>query len=378
MREDLGGLPYLLALVSVHLYFVSYAMSIVAVPLSMKGDPNWLVGLVVGAFGISGTLSRPLVGVGVDAGNRMTWVRVGAGLTAIAFAGYAFFPNPWLTIVFRLLHGVAMGLFTTAQLAVVAGLVSERRRGLGMGVYQSVNALSQLYGAPLAVALAAWVSFRFSFLVGAAFAAATLLVGLFMTDGRFVKTNLAPVAWRKRAWISRPAVAPALVFLTMTTTIGAVQAFLPAFADERDLGNVGLFYSVYGLALLVSRALSGWLTDRLGRAKVVLPSLAFGSLSLFLIAAANSEAMLLSTAVLYGLAFAAVQVTAIALVVDRTPPDGRGAGVATYTMAWDIGAVAGGIGLGLIIDQTSYGAGFALCGLLPLAGIGLYLRAMRR
>ncbi len=378
MRAELGGFPYLVALVSVHLYFVSYAMSIVAVPLSMKGDANWLIGLVVGAFGISGTLSRPLVGVGVDAGNRMTWLRLGAVGTVVSFAGYAFFPNPWVTIGFRLLHGVSMGLFTTAQLAVVAGLVTASRRGLGMGVYQSVNALSQLYGAPLAVALAAAISFRFTFLTGAAFAAGAVAVSVFMRDGGFVKTNLAPVAWRRRAWISRPAVAPALVFLTMTTTIGAVQAFLPAYADERNLGNVGLFYSVYGLALLISRALSGWLSDRLGRAKVVLPALAFGSLSLFLVAAANSEAMLLSTAVIYGLAFAAVQVTAIALVVDRTPPDGRGAGVATYTMAWDIGAVAGGIGLGLIIDQTSYGAGFALCGLLPLAGIGFYLKAMRR
>ena len=49
-----------------------------------EGDPNWLVGLVVGAFGISGALSRPIVGVGVDAGNRMTWLRLGAAGTAVS------------------------------------------------------------------------------------------------------------------------------------------------------------------------------------------------------------------------------------------------------------------------------------------------------
>lgn len=369
---ELGGLPYLFALISVHLFFAAYAMSIVAVPQSIADEPDWLVGLVVGALGIAGMVTRPLVGVWVDTGNRQRWMRLGAIGTAVAFVGYAFSPSPWVTIGFRFIHGIAMGLFTTALLAVVSGMLAERRRGLGMGVYQSVNAGAQMYAAPLAVGIAAAVSFEAAFLVGAAFAGGALLFGLTVKDPYAEVVGRARKPWRERSWISRPALVPALVFLSVTTTVGAVQAFLPLFAEERDLGNVGLFYTVWGLALLVFRAASGGLSDRFGRAQVVLPSLVLVAVSLFMLANAHSQAMLLATAVLYGSAFAAVQVTVVALVVDRAPVEGRGAGAATYTMAWDVGAVLGGIVLGLLIDRTSYALGFAICGFLPLLGIALY------
>jgi MFS family permease len=100
---------------------------------------------------------------------------------------------------------------------------------------------------------------------------------------------------------------------------------------------------------------------------VIIPSLALGALALFMVTASRSQSMLLAAAVVYGLSFAAVQVTALALIIDRTPPEGRGGGAATYTMAWDVGAVVGGIALGLVIDATSYAMGFYICGLMPLA-----------
>jgi MFS family permease len=378
LAADLGGRPFVLAVLAVHLYFAAYSMSVVGIPQSLEGQPDWVVGLVVGSLGISGTISRPLVGVWVDSGGRRRWQRLGAAATVVAFAGYALDLGPWGTIGFRLVHGVAMGLFTTAQLAIVAGMLTEQRRGLGMGLYQSANAISQMYGAPLVVALATGISFPFAFGVGALFSAAALGVGLLVTDreGNALVHTHRP--WRERTWISRPGVLPATVFLTMTTTVGAVQAFLPLFATERDLGNVGLFYTVFGLSLLIARSLAGALSDRVGRPQVVLPSLVIGAASMLLIASSQTQTMLLATAVLYGLAFAAAQVTLVALVVDRTPPEGRGAGAATYTMAWDIGAILGGVILGVIIEATSYAFGFALCGALPLVGGALYVSALRR
>ncbi len=374
VRRELGGWPFVLALLAVHFYFVAYSMSVVGVPQSLEGQPDWLVGLVVGSMGISGMVTRPLVGVWVDGGNRRRWQRLGGVLTVVAYAGYALSPDPWVTIAFRLVHGVAMGLFTTAQLAIVSGMLTERRRGLGMGLYQSANAVSQMYGAPLMVALALGWSFPAAFSVGAVFSLLAVGTAVFIPDHEGAR--LAAVT-RARVWITRPAVAPALVFLTMTTTVGAIQAFLPLFASERGLGNVGLFYTVWGLALLVSRAFSGGLSDRVGRSQVILPSLALGSLALFMVTSAHSSTMLLAGAVVYGLSFAAVQVTALALIIDRTPPELRGGGAATYTMAWDVGAVLGGILLGVVIDATSYATGFAICAVMPLAGIALYL-AMRR
>ena len=381
LPPETGGLRSLsfgFTIFAVHFFFVAYAMSLVAVPQSLEGQPDWLVGLVVGALGIAGMATRPLAGVWIDGGNRQRWLRIGGAGTIVTFAGFALSLNPWVMLLFRMLQGISMGLFTTSLLAMVSGIIPANRRGLGVGLYQSSNAISQMYASALAVGLAAAFSFAFVFLLGSGFAALALVSGGLVRDPEAGRPRVAPPPWREREWISRSALAPALVFLTMTTTMGAVQAFLPAFALERDLGNVGLFYTVFAAPLLLSRLLSGALSDRVGRGRLVVPALAVGVLSLALLAATRSQPMLLAVAVVYGLGFGAVQVTIFALIVDRTPPDRRGAGMATYTMAWDVGAVLGGVLLGVVIDATSYAFGFIVCALLPLLGIAIYLAVMGR
>ncbi len=101
--------PYFFALFSVHSFFVAYSMSIVEIPRALKGEPEWIVGFVVGVFGIAGMLTRPLTGVWVDrGGSRQRWVRLGAVGVALSFAGYMLDLGPWVMVIFRCVQGVAM------------------------------------------------------------------------------------------------------------------------------------------------------------------------------------------------------------------------------------------------------------------------------
>ena len=366
-----------LATFAIHLYFVSYGISIVNVPSSLANEPDWVVGIVVGALGISGMLTRPLIGISVDTGARERWAGIGGVGTVIAFIGYGLSLDPWVMLGFRLLHGVAMGLFTTALLAMVAGLIPERQRGMGVGLYQSGNAVAQLYAAPLAVWLALESSFEVTFFLGAIAAGLAFAVGAMVHDREPPKPK-PHVPWARREWVSKHALVPALVFLTMTTTVGAVGAFLPLFTEERDLGNPGLYYTVWGATLLVTRFIAGAAGDRYGRTSVMIPSLLVGALSLFLLAGAETGSMMLLSGAIGGVALGGVQVSIVSLIVDRAPPDSRGAAMATYTMAWDIGTVIGGILLGFIVDATSYSFGFVLVGIMPIAGTALYLLGVAR
>ena len=110
---------------------------------------------------------------------------------------------------------------------------------------------------------------------------------------------------------------------------------------------------------------------------MIVPALLLGAVSLLLLSTTQSQWMLLLVAVIYGLSFAAVQITVVALVVDRTPPHQLGAGMATYTMAWDVGLVLGSVLLGFVVELTSYSSTFALCAALPLLGLVLYATRMR-
>jgi MFS family permease len=366
-----------LATLAIHLYFVSYGISIINVPSSLANEPDWVVGIVVGALGVSGMLTRPLIGISVDTGARERWAGIGGVGTVIAFVGYGLSLDPWVMLGFRLLHGVAMGLFTTALLAMVAGLIPEGKRGMGVGLYQSGNAVAQLYAAPLAVWLAIETSFEVTFFLGAVAAGLAFAVGAVVHDREPPKPK-PDVPWGRREWVSKHAFVPALVFLTMTTTVGAVGAFLPLFVEERSLGNPGLYYTVWGATLLVTRFIAGATGDRFGRTAVMVPSLLVGALSLFLLAGAETEFMMLLSGAVGGVALGGVQVSTVSLIVERAPPDSRGAAMATYTMAWDIGAVIGGVFLGFVVDATSYPFGFVLVGVLPLVGVALYVLRVAR
>jgi MFS family permease len=164
----------------------------------------------------------------------------------------------------------------------------------------------------------------------------------------------------------------------MTTTVGAINAFMPLFAEERTLGNAGLYYTVWGTALLGARFLAGAVGDRYGRTVVVIPSLAAQALSLLLLANSETQLVMLISAAIGGMALGGVQVSVMSLIVDRTAPARRGAAMATYTIAWDVGAVVGGGLLGFVVDATSYSSGFTLVALLPLLGMVIYVTRVAR
>ena len=374
---SLRSLQFTIATLAIHLYFVSYAISIVNVPSSLSNEADWVVGIVVGGLGFAGMFTRPLVGVWVDSSSRERWLKIGGIATIVVFVGYGLSLDPWIMLIFRGIHGMAMGMFTTSMLAMVAGHIPEERRGVGIGLYQSGTAVAQLYAAPMSVWIATQASFEWAFFAGAIAAGLAFLVGATMRD--LEPPQEGPrIAWGNREWVSRHALMPAIVFCTMTTTVGAVGAFLPLFATERELGNPGLYYTVWGAVLLGSRFLNGALADRFGRTAVSLPALAAGAVSLFLLAGAESQLMMLVSAGISGLALGGIQVSTMALIVDRTPAGSRGAAMATYTMAWDIGAVIGGVLLGPVVGQTSYSFGFALVGVLPLLGIAIYIFGIAR
>lgn len=369
---------YVLAVIASHLYFFTYHASIVEVPAALRDQPPWIIGLVVGAMGVAGMIFRPLVGVWLDGGNRVRMAKLGAIGTTIAFIGYALDLGPWPMLVFRLLHGMTMAMFTTALLAVVGASVPSASRGAGIGLYQTAGAVGQLYAAPIAIAVAVVAGMNITFLLTAGVVFVSLVTASMVRDTHAPAVVTTPLPWRQRAWVSKTAFLPALVFLCVTAPWGAVTTFLIEFADERALTNVGLFYTMVAATQVLSRASVGWLADRLAPALTVIPALLAATASLLLLSVTHSETMLLVAGLLFGLGLASTQTSMVALVVSRTAPAGLGSAMATYSIAWDVGLVLGGTLFGFVVNATSPAATFAIMSVMPIAGAALFLLRVAR
>ena len=101
--------------------------------------------------------------------------------------------------------------------------------------------------------------------------------------------------------MSRAALFPGFIAVCMTVTFGAVVSFLPLFVKDANLGNPGIYFSVYSIVVVVSRPFAGRLSDRFGRAAVIVPGLVCLAVSMSTLAFAASLPVLLMAAALQGL-----------------------------------------------------------------------------
>ena len=164
---------------------------------------------------------------------------------------------------------------------------------------------------------------------------------------------------------------------SVALTYGTVISFLPLLAVERKIENFEIFFTAFALALIVVRAGAGELSDRYGRAAVIVPGLVLTAIAMVLFSVASSLPDLLLVAVIYGLGFGAVSPVLQAFTVDRAGLGDRGAAMATYSAAFDLGIGVGSVALGYILQFSTFGAMYltaAGCVVIGLAGFVLVSR----
>ncbi len=373
--EPLWTAGFLVVLACTHLSFASFFSTYTTLPLYLKDADKWQVGLVVGSLGLAGMFMRPLAGLWTDRYGRKRFMVIGAGVTALSLAAYALSDDPYLLLPLRMVNGVGMVLFVTAAFATVADIVPTDRRGVAFGYLAMMNSLPQVYAPWLGLAIARTWGFTPYFLTAAVVSGLAFLLSSRVGGGR--GRARATEGFSAAALVSRSTLLPASLFLSLTVAFGAILAFLPLMAEDRDLGNPGLFFVLYGLVVVPLRPLVGALADRYGRAVVFVPGLVVAGLAMLLLAAASMQGMMLAAAVLFGLGFAGAHTALLALTVDRAGSEQRGVAMSTFGLAWDMGSGVGALTFGLIAAFASYGLVFAMAGALPLAASMLFVAGSR-
>tara|TARA_Y100001970_G_scaffold292717_1_gene435434 strand:+ start:4680 stop:5768 length:1089 start_codon:yes stop_codon:yes gene_type:complete len=354
-----------------HTFFASYYMSVISVPESLFGQTEWIIGFIVGVMGITGMLTRPVVGVLIDANfPKKLFLIIGAIGVGISFLGYSSTNNLFAIGALRLLQGTSTAMFTTTLSVVVSEYVPTTKRGVGLGIFQSSSALSQVYAALFAVWLIENFSLETGFTASALFAFLAGIFALFLKID-YNKTHSKGFDFKNAQWISKHGLYPFLIFTSQTLTFGAIIAFLPSISQARDLGNPGIFYTVLALTMLVVRSLSGYLSDVIGRKLVIVPALMCSTFALILIAFTQTQIILILASIFYGIGFASVQVVGFAILIDTTPVQYHGSGLATYTNAWDVGGLLGGLAIGILIEFFNFTSAFIFCSCLPIFALFL-------
>jgi MFS family permease len=159
---------------------------------------------------------------------------------------------------------------------------------------------------------------------------------------------------------------PAVAGLALATGNNVIVSFTVLLATERHIVGAGAFFAVFAAALFAYRIVGRRLADRYERWIVAVPGYACMGLGLVIASLAHAFPLLAVTAVLSGIGLGAAQPALLALTVDLVPPERRGAAMATFYVAWELGSAASAIILGGAAQVVTYGGMFAIAGTIVL------------
>lgn len=326
------------------------------------------VGIVTGAFAITGLACRPLAGHLADRRGRRRVVLFGSLLTAVAGALY-FVPAgvPGL-IVARLFLGAGEGMVYTAGSAWVVDLAPVERRGRIIGLYGLAIWGGLTLGPPIGELILRASSFEMVWV----FAMAAPLLGAAIAlriPESFEPGKPKPLG--RSTLIAREALVPGLGLALGTVGYAAVAAFLVLHLDERGIGHGAEVFTAFAATVVIARVVGGGLPDRFGPAPCIIGAGVVEATGLLTLMLAQSVGVAIVGAMAMGAAFSLLFPSLALLVINRVPEDRRGVAMGTFTAFFDLGVGLGAPAAGLAAAIGGYPAAFGMAAVAAIATIAV-------
>lgn len=333
-----------------------------------RGDASLAYTLTMIGFGAGGILMGRLA----DRFGVMLPVMIGAVGLGLGFIGAGLAPG---LALFCLAHGLFIGLLGTS--ATFAPLVADtsqwfdRRRGIALAICMSGNYTAGAIWPPIMQFFIDSVGWRQTYVGMGVFCLASMLpLALLLRRRPPPQAPVAPVlAGAPAAGAARPLGLHPNVLLGLLCVAGVsccVAMSMPQVHIVAYCGDLG-FGAARGAEMLslmlglgvVSRLVSGWISDRIGGLRTLLLGSLLQGVALLMFLPSDGLVSLYIVSGMFGL-FQGGIVPAYALIVrEYFSPQEAGAKVGTVLMATLLGMALGGWMSGAVFDLTgSYRAAF--------------------
>lgn len=337
------------------------------------GENDLAVGVVIGAYAITGLLLRPVAGRIADRRGRKPTVLLGA--TLLAGSGLLYLPSLGLAglIAARLVLGVGEGSVYTAGSAWIVDLAPPERRGRVLGLY-GLAVWGGLSVGPLAGELLLEASgYRAVWLFAAAMPLLGALVASRVPDRFQPLTHAEP-----HPLIAPEAVRPGMAVALASIGYAAVATFIVLHLEARGVGHGATVFAAFAAMIVLTRLAIGDLPDRVGAAPVAIGATLGEAVGLLTIAVAHSLPVALAGGMAMGAAFSLLNPALMLIAVDRVSAAARGAAMGTFTAFFDAGVGLGAPLAGLVAALSDYEGAFLVSAAIAVGSALLILATLHR
>ncbi len=348
-------------------YFSAMGTLLPAVPRFVEDElagGGLQVGIGVGSFAVSAALLRPWVGRVGDVRGRRVLAVGGSAVVGVSILLYALATSLPLLVLARLLTGAGeaagfVGFATAAQ-----DLAPDHRRGEAAS-YFSVALYGGLAFGPLLGEMLTHHGFTTVWLVAAALAGAAALCSLGIAKGRTVAVAA------DRTFLQRDGVWPGVILLLGLIPFTAFSSFVPLYAEDIGIDNVGPVFLVYAGFVLLVRIFGARLPDQLGWQRGSTIALLAVTGGIWLLAAWGAVPSIYLAAIGLGVGMSLLYPALFTAVMAAAPEDERSHAVGTFSVFFDLSQGFGSALVGGVVSLSSERGGFAAAGLLAAVGLGV-------
>lgn len=353
-----------------------------------------VVGLSISLFGAARLVANLPAGFLSERYGRRLLLVGGPAITVVGSVLSGLAPNIWLLLLFRFISGAGSALYMTGAMVYLTDITTDENRGRLMSIYQGSLLLGVTLGPAIGGFVAAGFGLRSPFFLVAALALLGMVWGLVRLPetGLRVERRLSPA--EEKVSIPEPVETRHGVILSLLrdpnfllislvslsiflTRSGGRLSLVPLVGRNRldlDAAELGLIFALSNVVNLLVLLPAGTLADRLGRKRVIVPSMVATGIAFILYAIARDPWVFVLAAVIDGAGLAGVPA---AYAADIAPPSLRGVSMGLYRTFGDVGFVAGPVLLGWLADAGGFGRALGLNAVI-LIGVGLAFGLLAR
>lgn len=342
--------------------------TLVATYATFLGAAPVIMGLLTGMFFAISLAMRPVSGpmiTKIDKRKLMIAVYVLGGVVNI---GYALFHSIPLFVVFRFLNGVQYSFVGSLIMTLAGDSLPREKMASGMGIYGVGGAIGTAFGPSIGYKLFEFGSklidkdfgFTCVFLFASLALSLAVIPSLVLSPDKKTKEELASTgAWYKNI-MTVHAVPTTIVMFFIIMGYAVYNSYIFNLGAEKGISSMSYFYTAMAFTLMLSRPVSGWLSDRFGVAKIIIPGTILFAASFIIIGYSNSITMVLLGAIIAALGIGSTQPAIQAMCIQSVSPLKRSVASNTIYVGMDLAFFVGPLLGSVVYEQSSYALMFKL------------------
>ena len=368
--------------VAMLLYWFSMYTYVPILPLyaTSLGASYKMVGLVIGVYGITQMLLRIPQGILSDRmRRRKLFVLVAMAISGVSALGMWLVPDVRALLFFRGLSGVAATAWVV-MVVLFSSYFPESEAPRAYGILNSLGFCGQMAGMFAGGLVAEWYGWGATFVLAAAGAAFGFVLALRMKETRpdgSAPLRLAevPAILRNRHLL----MAAAMASLVQLISYGALFGFVPVVAKQLGASNfeLGFLSTLSSAPSIVASMLAGsWFIRRLGLRRSICFAFALMAVASAVIPSLDNLAQLYASQMVSGFGRGLVFPLLMSFSVASMEPGIKATAMGVFQSLYALGMFAGPVVVGMAADAAGLGAGFWLCAVAGLLGLGLAWRSV--